>query len=416
MTSEWLEHRPWLPVGASGHPLPAWLREATLGIFVHWGAYSVPAWAEPSGALGTLPDTQWYDHNAYAEWYANTIRIPGSPAAGHHARVHAGRPYADFLDDWRAERYDPADWARLFRSVGADYVVPTTRHHDGIALWDAPGAGDLTTVARGPRRDLIAPLAAAVRAEGMRFGVYYSGGLDWAFTDFPPHRSDEDLQRFRPRDQAYHAYARAQVTDLVERFRPDVLWNDIDWPDAGKSAGPDSIGALLAWYRDRVPDGAVNDRWGIDDWDFRTSEYDTHRANEALPGWEHCRGLGLSFGYNRVEDASVTLTPRALARLYADVVARGGRLLLNVGPDAGGEIPARQRATLETIASWMSEVKPHTRARGPVPPDLVEVTDAAWWRSWSTPAGLVVVADGPRAVAVARDGRPVTTLGLPEDD
>ena len=95
-------------------------------------------------------------------------------------------PYEEFLDRWTADRYEPTEWARLFRAAGADYVIPVTKHHDGVTLWDAPGSGDLTTVARGPRRDLIGPLADAVRAEGIRFGVYYSGGLDWAFTDFPP--------------------------------------------------------------------------------------------------------------------------------------------------------------------------------------------------------------------------------------
>ena len=182
-------------MNAPRRPLPQWARDASLGIFVHWGPYSVPAWAEPTGALGAVPDDEWFAHNAYAEWYANTIRIEGSPAAEHHAREYGGAPYEAFLDAWRAEAYDPADWARLFRAVGADYVVPTTKHHDGVALWDAPGSGDLTTVARGPRRDLIGPLADAVRAEGLRFGVYYSGGLDWAFTDFPPHRSSDDVAR-----------------------------------------------------------------------------------------------------------------------------------------------------------------------------------------------------------------------------
>ncbi|WP_395244189.1 alpha-L-fucosidase [Agromyces sp. MMS24-K17] len=409
-------HSPWKPVGATGRPLPAWATDATLGIFVHWGTYSVPAWAEPSGALGAVPDDEWFAHNAYAEWYANTIRIPGSPAADHHVREYGGAPYEAFLDAWRAEAYDPADWARLFAAVGADYVVPTTKHHDGVALWDAPGAGDRTTVARGPARDLIGPLADAVRAEGLRFGVYYSGGLDWAVTDFPPHRSTADLERFRPKDAAYHAYAARQVADLVERYRPDVLWNDIDWPDAGKAPGLGSLDALIARYREAVPDGIVNDRWGADVWDYRTSEYDAHTGNEAEPGWEHCRGLGFSFGFNRVEDASLTLSPRELARLYADVVSRGGRLLLNVGPTAAGEIPAVQRRTLEGAAGWLTAVKPHTAGRGPVAADGVE-TDAAWWRAWATPEHVVVVVDGPGAsVRVGDDvlaGREAIVVPLP---
>ena len=154
-------------------PLPEWFAKAKFGVFIHWGAYSVPAWAEPTGALGEVPDDQWFAHNPYAEWYFNTIRIDGSPAQEHHRTVHGGAPYDDFLDQWKAERFDPAAWAELFAHAGAEYVVPTTKHHDGIALWDAPGTASRNTVRRGPQRDLIGAIADAVRAEGMRFGVYY---------------------------------------------------------------------------------------------------------------------------------------------------------------------------------------------------------------------------------------------------
>jgi alpha-L-fucosidase len=163
----------------SGRLVPEWFTDAKFGIFVHWGAYSVPAWAEPIGALGVVDPDVWFKHNPYAEWYWNTIRIEGSPAQEHHRTTHGGRPYDEFLDEWKAELFDPADWVELFARAGARYVVPTTKHHDGIALWDAPGTGIRNTVHRGPRRDLIADLAAAVRARDLRFGVYYSGGIDW---------------------------------------------------------------------------------------------------------------------------------------------------------------------------------------------------------------------------------------------
>lgn len=125
--------------------LPDWFRDAPLGIFIHWGAYSVPAWAEPTAELGAVEsDLGWFAHNPYAEWYFNTIRIEGSPAAEHHQEVHGGAPYDDFLDQWVPTEFDPAAWADLFRRAGADYVVPTTKHHDGITLWDAPGTGAAT--------------------------------------------------------------------------------------------------------------------------------------------------------------------------------------------------------------------------------------------------------------------------------
>lgn len=397
--------------------LPRWAQDATLGIFIHWGAYSVPSWAEPSGALGAVPDDEWFTHNAYAEWYANTIRIEGSPAARHHDLEYGGAPYADFLDAWHPESYDPTDWARLFSAVGADYVVPTTKHHDGIALWDAPASAGFNTVERGPRRDLIAPLADAVRAEGIRFGVYYSGGLDWSFTDFPPIQSTDELLGFRPIGADYNAYAFGHVADLIDRYRPDVLWNDIEWPDAGKVPGPHSLQSLLERYRAAVPEGIVNDRWGADVSDYRTSEYDTGAGHEAGTGWEHCRGLGFSFGYNRLEDETLTLTPRELARLYADIVSRGGRLLLNVGPTAAGEIPPVQRRTLEGVAEWMSAIKPLTIGRRQLGDDRraeLEVSGTTWWRAWETNDGIVVVIDGAEASARFRSDRPVTVVSLPD--
>ena len=112
-------------------------------------------------------------HNAYAEWYFNTIRIDGSPAQAHHRSTYGMLPYDAFLDMWRAERFDPDGWADLFARAGADLVIPTTKHHDGITLWDAPGTYGRNTVVRGPRRDLVGEIAQAVRSRGMRFGAYY---------------------------------------------------------------------------------------------------------------------------------------------------------------------------------------------------------------------------------------------------
>jgi alpha-L-fucosidase len=396
--------------------LPEWAREASLGIFIHWGAYSVPAWAEPEHIAGEEePEGGWFKHSSYAEWYANTIRIEGSPAAAHHAEVYGSAPYEEFLDQWRAEAYDPAEWARLFSAIGADYVVPVTKHHDGVTLWDAPGSEGWNTVDRGPKRDLLGPLAAAVRAEGMRFGVYYSGGLDWSITDFPPIRDADDLfHRYRPNDAAYAAYATAHVRDLIDRYAPSVLWNDIEWPDAGKEDG--SLDELIAHYREVVPDGIVNDRWGADVWDYRTSEYSMAAEHETGIGWEHNRGLGSSFGYNHVEDESLTLSPRALAKHYTDVVSRGGRLLLNVGPDASGRIPDVQLRTLEGVAAWMTDVKPYTTDRRF--PGGAEVAVSAeadnWCRHWASGDRLVIVAERPDAVRVSAPGYKIVHIALPE--
>ena len=390
-------------------PLPDWFRKARFGIFIHWGPYSVPAWAEPTGALGAVPDDQWFIHNPYAEWYYNTIRVPGSPAAQHHQQVHGSANYDDFLDAWTASDFDPSDWAQLFSRAGAEYVIPTTKHHDGVALWEAPGTGARNTVHRGPRRDLVAAIAEAVRAQGLRFGVYYSGGLDWSITNLPPHTSSAEVRSLRPVDAAYNTYAYLHVTDLVRRYAPDVLWNDIEWPDAGKRGGPYSLHTLFEQYYAAVPEGVVNDRWGDTHWDFQTSEYEAHRESESAEVWENCRGIGFSFGYNQAEDEAQSLTGYQLAQHLTDVVSRGGRLLLNVGPTGDGRIPDVQRRALEGLGHWMTTAGPVLRASSVVPAEEAVPGDAPWVRWLSIPEYLVAVVEGAESVPLPRGGEALQT-------
>lgn len=384
---------------------PDWYRTARFGVFIHWGAYSVPAWAEPIGELGTIERRTWFAHNPYAEWYFNTIRIEGSPARQHQDEVWGGAPYDDFLDRWGAEEFDPADWAALFRRAGARYVIPTTKHHDGIALWDAPGTGDRNTVRRGPRRDLVGDIGAAVRDAGMRFGVYYSGGLDWHASPHPPIEDEDFSAAFRPVDEEYTAYANAHVRDLVDRYRPDVLWGDIEWPDAGKPDGPLSFAHVLEQYYAAVPDGVVNDRWGLTHWDFRTSEYQQGRDNESSEMWENCRGVGFSFGYNQVETADHYMDGPAATRHLLDVVSRGGNFLLNVGPDAAGRIPELQRRTLDQLGDWMEAHPGVLDAADRVAEDLARPGDDPWvrWLHAGDALRAVVQGEGPVHLDVAAE-------------
>ena len=373
-------------------PVPAWFSDAKLGIFVHWGAYAVPAWAEPIGELGTIDFPTWYRRNPYAEWYANTIRIPGSGAQAHQAEVYGGAPYDDFLDAWQAERFDPDALMTFFASVGARYFVPTTKHHDGIALWDAPGTDGRNTVARGPRRDLVEDFASATRRAGMRFGVYYSGGLDWHFSDLPPITGSEVVAT-RPSDEAYARYAYAHVVDLIERYRPDVLWGDIEWPDAGKPPGPFSLVDVFDRFYAAQPDGVVNDRFGDTHRDFRTSEYQYGLEAETAGGWENTRGIGYSFGYNRLEGPEHTMTGPAAVRHFVDVVARGGNLLLDVGLTAAGEVPPLQRATLEHLRDWNARNGHAIFGSRPLP-SAPAVRDEVPVRWTSTEAGVHAFVDG----------------------
>ena len=340
--------------------LPDWFRDAPLGIFIHWGPYSVPAWAEPTAELGEVPDDAgWFAHNPYAEWYFNTIRIEGSPAAAHHRDVHGDAPYDDFLDRWDTSAFDPAAWADLFRRAGADYVVPTTKHHDGVTLWDAPGTGDRNTVRRGPQRDLVGEIASAVTDAGLRFGVYYSGGLDWHVRPTEPLVSGEDVHDLkRPRDDEYGKYCASHVRDLIDRYSPDVFWNDIGWPDENFHFEEGGLGELLEHFYAARPEGLINDRFAGAHQDFVTTEYQAGEIPEGQP-WENCRGVGLSFGYNQVEDAAQYMTGAQAVRHVVDAVSKGGRVLLNVGPRADGSLHELQVAALESLGEFMAEHKAH---------------------------------------------------------
>lgn len=363
---------------------PEWYRAAKLGIFVHWGPFSVPAWAEPIGALGTIEKKHWFRHNPYAEWYYNTIRIDDSPAAEHQRAVYGGAPYDDFLDSWTAENFDADDVLALVASTGARYFVPTTKHHDGVTLWDAPGTGERNTVRRGPRRDLIGEFGAASRAAGVRFGVYYSGGLDWHFGQNPP-LVDDTLANDRPIDQAYSDYAHDHVIDLIERYRPEVLWGDIEWPDAGKQEGPKSLVHLFETFYAAAPDGVVNDRWGETHWDFRTSEYEQGRDIETGETWENCRGVGFSFGYNQLEDESTSLDGPSAIRTFVDIVSRGGNFLLNIGLMADGTVPPLQRRTLTELGAWNEVNGASIFDSTPLDAAVGAPSDVPWVRWTSTP-------------------------------
>lgn len=379
---------------ALARPVPSWFTDAKLGVFIHWGPYSVPAWAEPRGELGTIPDREWFARNPYAEWYWNSLKIPDSPTAAHHRRRYGDAPYDAFLDAWTAERFDADELVGLARLAGARYVVPTTKHHDGVALWSAPGSGSRNTVARGPKRDLITEIATAARRQGLRFGTYYSGGLDWGFAPGPPIESREDFHR--PVDARYAAYAHRQVLDLIDRFRPDILWNDIDWPDAGKTDSRSGLFDLLVHYRAAVPEGVINDRWGVPVSDFRTSEYQSHLDSEAAAVWEHCRGIGLSFGYNQLEGRNEYITAREAVRLLVDVGSRGGNLLLNVGPRADGTVPVLQRDVLEGLAVWMGEGSMAIYGTTPVQDGALFRSDDPWIRWTATADAVYAIVDPDR--------------------
>ena len=374
------------------HQVPGWYDDTKFGIFIHWGLYSVPAWATPTAQLGDVPcDDYWFTHNAYAEWYLNSIRTGRGPAYDHHVQTYgADFAYEKFTEMWKAEHWDPAAWAKLFKQAGAQYVIPTTKHHDGFCLWDSDHT-EYSAAKLGPRRDIVKELSAAVRSEGLRFGVYYSGILDWRFCS-DPILDVFEVQHPYNVTASYADYAYNQVMELIDKYKPSVLWNDICWPWARLGDLP----YLFAHYYNTVPEGVVNDRWS-DVWcDFTTKEYnsgDKHLDRK----WEHNRGIGLSFGYNRIEDESHLIGLNDLVSLLIDTVAWNGNLLLNVGPKADGTIPPEQEKRLLYLGQWLS--RNGEAIYGTRPWDRSEMTGESGEKVYFTRKGDTVYAmiDRPKA-------------------
>ena len=333
------------------HPLPEWYAGAKLGIFIHWGLYSVPGWAPLSHPDHDFSSQDYIKYNPYAEWYYNVMRIDGSPTQAYH-REHYGADfnYYNFAPVFNREtkKWKPDQMAKVFRDAGARYVVLTSKHHEGFTLWPSSTPNPtLPPDRQHAERDVVGELTKAVEKQGLRMGLYYSGGYDWTFVP-GPIRVKEDYEIVKPQSGAYGKYASAQIHELIERYHPAVLWNDIDWPKSGNAL------QVEADYYNAVPDGVIDDRFGIAHSDFTSPEYQKLDKISAKK-WEECRGLGRSFGYNRAEGEAETIAPGELIALLVDIVSKNGNLLLDVGPEANGTIPPVQMERLQALGAWLKQ-------------------------------------------------------------
>jgi alpha-L-fucosidase len=381
--------------------VPEWYRNAKLGIMVHWGLPSIPAYAPTgNGTISTiLAAHDWpfyFLNNPYSEWYQNSLRLKDSSTRSFHNRkfnpAYAYERLADrFNDD--IKKWNPSEWAELFAEVGARYVVLVAKHHDGFLLW--PSEHKPATEGYVAGRDIVGELADAVREKALRYGLYYSGLLDWT-VQTQPIAGFEDLLTV-PTDDAYTQYVWNHFSELISRHKPDILWNDIGLP------GTLDRGRLFELYRETVEDGVLNDRWmqvstGTKrlltmPWarrriverarksmisgepigklgDVPTSEYATGTRLRREP-WEAVRSIGNSFAYNQEEPAENYLSGEELARMLADVVSKNGNLLLNIGPRSDGSIPREQQTPLLDLAAWLRvngsaifDTRPWHRAEG----------------------------------------------------
>ena len=329
-------------------PTPAWFSDAKFGIFIHWGTYSVPAYAP------VIPGML-----AYAEWYWNAMtQGRDNPKANpvqtgtwaYHQKVYGAEyPYQNFAPQFRAQLFDPDHWADVFARSGAKYVVLTSKHHEGFALWPSKEASvtwgrPWNAVEIGPHRDLLGDLSDAVRRKGVRMGYYYSL-YEWYN---PLYLSDKE------RYVREHMFP--QFKDLVTHYKPAIIFSDGEWEQTSAVwHSPD----LLAWLFNESPvkdDVVIDDRWGSDTrhkhGGYWTTEYTAGMSGMDHP-WEESRGMGFSYGYNRAERVEDYHTGRELVIMLVDLVSRGGNLLLDIGPKADGTIPVIMEERLLQMGDWL---------------------------------------------------------------
>ncbi len=361
------------------HEVPDWFHNAKFGIFVHWGLYSVPAFAITGinlvDSMKRGPE-EHFKNNPYAEWYLNSLRIKGSPTQKFHEQTYgANFSYDEFIPIFNKEieKWNPDEMADLFKKAGAKYVVLVTKHHDGFLLWSSDYKNPNKKKYHASR-NIVSELTNAVKKRGLKMGFYYSGALDWSFNPNPIIDGKSFISN-GPDSIQYTNYANNHWYELIDKFEPIILWNDIGYPPNT------NVYEIFSYFYNKLPEGVINDRWKqshksefkhptVRHWDFITPEY------EKMPKitnykWESTRGIGNSYGYNKIETENEYLAPKELIYLLIDVVCKNGNLLINVGPKMDGSIPELQKKAILGIGKWLEvngeaifETRPWLKAEG----------------------------------------------------
>ena len=367
------------------HKVPEWFHDAKLGIFIHWGLFSVPAFAAEKLTLGESQKRGVDVHlknNPYAEWYLNSLRIKGSPTQKYHKENYGDDfSYDRFAEIFNEEikKWNPEEMVDLFKKAGAKYVVLVTKHHDGFLLWPSkypnPKKKDYYA-----SRDIVEELTKIVKKKGLRMGFYYSGALDWSWNP-NPIKDGESFRTNGPTEIEYTNYANDHWYELMAKYDPIILWNDIGYPPNT------NVYEIFAHFYNKHPDGIINDRWiqmqkseikhpKVRHRDFATPEYNM-MPNITDYKWESTRGIGYSFGYNKMETEKDYLKPDELIRMFIDIVSKNGNLLLNVGPMADGTIPELQKKAILGLGKWLNingeaiyGTRPWKRAEGKTLEDI----------------------------------------------
>jgi alpha-L-fucosidase len=293
-----------------------WFADAKLGIFIHWGIYAV------NGI-----DESWSFYNELISY----------------------DDYIKQLEGFTASSYDPDVWVKLIKESGARYAVMTSKHHDGVALWDTRMSRLNTTDSTPAGRDLLKPFIKSLRRSGLKVGLYYSL-LDWSHPDYPNltrniTRYTDDPERW----ERFMLFNLGQITELEKKFSPDLWWFDGDWE---QSAEKWRAGEIRQMILDWNPSAIINSRLaGYGDYGTPEQGLPTHRPADRY--WELCMTINDSWGYQG-NDRNYK-SPSQVIRIFAECIGMGGNLLLDIGPMADGTIPPEQAEVLKELGRWTSK-------------------------------------------------------------
>lgn len=292
-----------------------WFAGAKLGVFIHWGIYAV------NGI-----DESWSFFNEYISY----------------------EDYMKQLQGFDAGKYNADYWAELIAGSGARYAVLTSRHHDGVALWDS-AFGHLNVKSKTPaRRDLIDPFCRAMRKKNIKVGLYYSLP-DWSHPDYP--HFTKSIKRYQPerepqRWERFITFSLGQLRELAARYHPDLFWFDGDWEQDATTWRASAIRQMLLEIHPGVIMNSRLSGFG----DYATLEQSVPVLPPGIPCWELCLTMNDSWGF-QPHDRNYK-TPNQLLRIFADCISMGGNLLLDIGPRADGSIPPEQEAILHAFGRW----------------------------------------------------------------
>ena len=316
-------------------PLPEWYDNSKIGIFIHWGVFSVPSFRSEW--------FWWYWQGSNETDVVNFMKDNYAP----------GFTYADFAPQFTAEFFDPDYWSDLFQASGAKYIVLTTKHHEGFCLWPSKHSFNWNAMDVGPKRDLVGSLANSIRKRtDLKFGLYHS-----LFEWFNPIHLKDAQNGYKTQDYV-RAKSMPELYELIENYKPDILWSDGD-------SGPDTYWnstEFLAWLynESEVKDTVVtNDRWGNNDCMCKHGGFYTcdDRYN---PGklqnhkWENCFTIDkASWGYRRNAVFSDYMTIEDIISTAVETISCGGNVLINVGPTKEGTIAPIFEERLRQLGDWL---------------------------------------------------------------